>query len=69
MTLPDSDNRFMSLQIISEDQYTTTQYGAGPHTLDKAKIGTRYVLAGVRTLINPTDPGAGGIERPPAYST
>jgi hypothetical protein len=24
VTLPDSGNRFMSLQIISEDQYTTT---------------------------------------------
>ncbi|TIV18358.1 MAG: DUF1214 domain-containing protein, partial [Mesorhizobium sp.] len=36
--------------------YTTTEYGAGPHTLDKAKVGTRYVLAGVRTLVDPNDP-------------
>jgi hypothetical protein len=55
VTLPDAGRRFMSLQIISEDQYTTTEYGAGPHTLDKAKIGTRYALAGVRTLVDPND--------------
>jgi hypothetical protein len=30
VTLPDSGKRFMSLQIITEDQYTTTKYGAGP---------------------------------------
>ncbi len=56
ISLPDAGKRFMSLQIISEDQYTTTEYGAGPHTLDKARIGTRYALAGVRTLVDPNDP-------------
>lgn len=56
ITLPDAGQRYMSLQIISEDQYTTTEYGAGPHRLDKKKIGTRYVLAGVRTLVDPNDP-------------
>src|SRR5262249_21814656 len=44
ITMPDAGNRFTSLQIISEDQYTTTEYGAGPHTLDTAKVGTRYAL-------------------------
>jgi hypothetical protein len=44
ITLPDAGKRFMSLQIISEDEYTSTEYGAGPHTLDKAQIGTRYAL-------------------------
>ncbi|MNQ47478.1 hypothetical protein D3C85_613230 [compost metagenome] len=57
ITLPDAGSRFMSLQIISEDHYTTTEYGAGTHTLDKVKTGTRYVLAGVRTLVDPNDPG------------
>ncbi len=56
ITLPDAGQRFMSLQIISEDQYTTTEYGAGPHALDKAKVGTRYALAGIRALVDPNDP-------------
>ena len=38
ITLPDAGKRFMSLQIITEDQYTTTEYGAGAHKLDKAKV-------------------------------
>lgn len=54
--LPDAGRRFMSMQIINEDQYTTTEYGAGQHTLDRARIGTRYVLAGIRTLVDPNDP-------------
>jgi hypothetical protein len=57
ITLPDAGSRFMSLQIISEDHYTTTEYGAGVHTFDKDKIGSRYVLAGVRTLVDPNDLG------------
>ncbi|MEC5408027.1 DUF1254 domain-containing protein [Paraburkholderia sp. MPAMCS5] len=57
ITLPDAGQRFMSLQIITEDQYTTTEYGAGPHQLSKEKAGTRYVLAGIRTLTDPSDSG------------
>jgi hypothetical protein len=56
ITLPDAGARFMSLQLITEDQYTWTEYGAGPRTIDKAKAGTRYVLAGIRTLVDPNDP-------------
>lgn len=55
--LPDTGKRFMSLQVFDEDQYTHgVYYGAGRHTLNKAEIGTRYVLAGVRTLVDPVDP-------------
>ncbi len=47
----------MSLQIIDEDQYTHgVYYGAGSHTLTRQGIGTRYVIAAVRTLIDPTNP-------------
>lgn len=57
ITLPDSGTRFMSLQTISEDEYSVpTRYGTGPHTLTKEEIGTRYVLVGIRTLIDPCDP-------------
>lgn len=57
ITLPDAGKRFMSMQIFTEDQYTPMVfYGKGSYTLTKDKIGTRYVMAGVRTLINPEDP-------------
>ncbi|MEI5665687.1 DUF1254 domain-containing protein [Bosea sp. CCNWLW174] len=55
ITLPDAGQRYMSLQIITEDQYTWTEYGLDERTIDKAKVGTRYVLAGVRTLVDPND--------------
>nr|WP_040878329.1 DUF1254 domain-containing protein [Kaistia granuli] len=57
VTLPDAGKRFMSMQIIDEDQYTPeVVYDAGPHILSKEQIGTRYVVAAVRTLVDPNDP-------------
>jgi hypothetical protein len=57
ITLPDAGRRFMSLQVIDEDEYSPPAiYDPGPHTLTKADIGTRYILVGVRTLIDPSDP-------------
>ncbi len=55
--LPEAGDRFMSFQVIDEDQYTSeVDYGAGTHVLSKDKIGTRYVLIGVRTLVDPANP-------------
>jgi hypothetical protein len=57
ITLPDAGTRFMSMQLISEDEYTPPAiYEAGPHTITRDEIGTRYVLVGVRTLVDPTNP-------------
>jgi len=57
ITLPDAGDRLMSMQIIDEDQYTPQLiYTPGPHTLSKDTIDTRYVLAAVRTLVDPNDP-------------
>ena len=57
ITLPDAGKRFMSLQAISEDQFSLPAiYKPGKHTLTKQKVGTRYVLVGVRTLVDPNDP-------------
>jgi hypothetical protein len=57
LTFPDTGDRFMSLQVIDEDHYVHgVFYGAGKHELTKDQIGTRYVMAAVRTLVNPNDP-------------
>lgn len=57
ITLPDAGKRFMSMQIINEDQYTPmVVYRPGPVTLTRDKIGTRYVVAAIRTLVDPNDP-------------
>ena len=57
ITLPDAGERFMSLQVIDEEQYTPeVVYGWGIYTFTKERIGTRYVTVGVRTLVDPTNP-------------
>ena len=57
ITLPDAGQRFMSLMIINEDHYVPeVAYGAGPRTITKEKVGTRYVVAAVRTFVDPYDP-------------
>jgi hypothetical protein len=56
ITLPNAGKRFLSMQMINEDEYTPPAiYGAGKHTLTRQQIGTRYVLVGVRTLVDPND--------------
>ena len=56
VTLPDSAGRFMSLQIISEDHYTTqVAYAPDVVTLTREQVGTRYVVAAIRTLVDPND--------------
>ncbi|SAK97775.1 hypothetical protein AWB79_07517 [Caballeronia hypogeia] len=56
ITLPNAGKRFMSMQVITEDQYTPPAiYVPGPHILTRQKVGTRYVLVAIRTLVNPSD--------------
>ena len=51
ITLPDAGKRFMSMQVVSQDHYTTeVAYGPGTFTYTKDKVGTRYVYIIIRTL-------------------
>lgn len=57
ITMPDAGKRFMSLMVVNEDHYApVVVYGAGTHTFTREKVGTRYMIAAVRTLVNPADP-------------
>jgi hypothetical protein len=55
LTLPDAGERFMSLMITNEDHYTSTVYDAGRHVLRRDDLGTRYVFAAVRILVDPSN--------------
>jgi hypothetical protein len=56
VTIPEVGKRFVSMQIINEDQYTpAVYYGKGKHTLTRKQIGTRYAVVAVRTLVDPAD--------------
>jgi hypothetical protein len=56
IVLPDAGTRFMSMQIVDEDQYTpAVYYGSGRHRLTREQIGSRYASAGVRILADFND--------------
>lgn len=56
VSLPDPSGRFMSMQVITEDQYVPAVfYGQGEHTLARDDIGTRYVMVAIRILVDPND--------------
>jgi hypothetical protein len=49
--LPDVGKRFMSLLVIDEDHYALpVVYAPGRYTFTREQVGTRYMLAAVRTL-------------------
>jgi hypothetical protein len=57
ITMPNAGKRFMSLMVINEDHYApSVTYDGGPHTFTREKIGTRYMAAAVRTLVDPANP-------------
>lgn len=58
ITLPDAGKRFRSLMVVNEDHYIVgdIEYRAGRYTYDRKKVGTRYALIGLRTLVDPNDP-------------
>ena len=57
VTLPNPGKRFMSMLVINEDHYIyEVDYGAGNYTFTKSEVGTRYVLLGLRTFVDPANP-------------
>jgi hypothetical protein len=58
ITMPDTGDRFQSLQVINQDEYVPipVAYKPGKYTLTQEKAGTRYVVIGIRTFANANDP-------------
>jgi hypothetical protein len=57
LTLPDPGTRYMSVLLIDQDHHNLDMlYAPGTFTIDKQKIGTRYVGLAMRTFANPGDP-------------
>jgi hypothetical protein len=56
ITMPDAGTRFMSLIAIDQDHHARVVYGPGAYTYTRERIGTRYALFGIRTLVDPDSP-------------
>jgi hypothetical protein len=57
LRLPDAGGRYLSAMIVNEDHFVNTVlHEAGDHTLTSDQYGSRYVLVGVRILVDPNDP-------------
>ena len=57
VVVPDTDGRFTSLQVISQDHYTYgVFYGQTDQVIRKEDVGTRYVALAFRLLADPQDP-------------
>ncbi|MCA9078503.1 MAG: DUF1254 domain-containing protein, partial [Planctomycetaceae bacterium] len=57
ITKPDSQDRFQSLLVISQDHYNPVlKHGGGEVVLNLDTIGTRYVLLLFRTFCDPNSP-------------
>jgi hypothetical protein len=57
IALPDAGERYMTMLVIDEDHCAPlVVYDEGETTLSREKIGTRYVFAAVRILVDPSKP-------------
>lgn len=58
VTLPHAGTRFMSMQVIDEDQYVhAVAYSPGTYIFTREWIGTRYMMIAIRIMIDPREPG------------
>ena len=54
LTLPDPGKRYMTAQVLDQDEYTRDiAYAPGSKTYSKDMIGTRYLIVLMRTLADP----------------
>ena len=56
ITLPPTDDRFISIEALDEDHYTLAMfYGPGTYSFSFDNVSTRYVLIVVRVLVDPAN--------------
>ena len=55
-TLPETNGRYQSLHVISQDHYSFVVSKPGRYELTKEKVGTRYAFLIFRTFVNAVDP-------------
>src|SRR5688572_1849431 len=57
VTMPDTGERYSSMMVVNHDHYINGIFHEpGEHRLTADEFDTRYVLVGVRILVQPDDP-------------
>ncbi|MGX9352773.1 DUF1214 domain-containing protein [Shimia sp. W99] len=56
ITLPETDGRFQSMLVISQDHYSFVESTPGTYALTKEDVGTRFAYVLFRTFVDPSDP-------------
>jgi hypothetical protein len=55
--MPDNKGRFQSMLVLNQDHYVVgVEHEGGDYTLTEEEAGTRYVVAIIRTFMDPQDP-------------
>lgn len=56
--LPEAGQRYLSMMVINGDHHVQQiEHGAGAYRIDRAHVGTRYALVGIRIFVDPARPG------------
>ncbi len=57
LTLPDPGDRYLSVMVVNQDHYIPRVFSEpGEHRLERAELGTDFVLLACRILVDPSDP-------------
>lgn len=56
VTLPEIGARYMSMMVISQDHYITSEATPGTYELTEDSIGTRFAFVAFRTFVDVTNP-------------
>lgn len=56
ITLPETDGRFQSMLVISQDHYSFVEASPGAYELTEENVGTRFAYVLFRTFVDPADP-------------
>ncbi|SDL54299.1 DUF1214 domain-containing protein [Aliiruegeria lutimaris] len=55
ITLPETDGRFQSMLVISQDHYSFVEAMPGTYELTEEDVGTRFAFVLFRTFVDPAD--------------
>jgi hypothetical protein len=57
INMPDNKGRFQSMLVLNQDHYVVdVEHDGGDYTFTEEEAGTRYIIAIIRTFMDPQDP-------------